>query len=244
MASDTTSSKLRVDNLHYELTESDLRELFTRIGPILTCQILYDKADRSRGTAFVTYHHRRDAVTAVHEFDGANAYGQPIKVALLPTGLGRGRGGDLLDVPASRPRSLFDRISEPAPRRRRSESPNARRVVTRRPAPDNIDRYVPDENRRSRDTSSTRPRGRDGGGRGGRRPGARRDDSGRPDRGRDEEGRPMRGGRPRKTAEQLDAEMSDYWGSNVDSITAVKEAPTEAKVESEVAGDGDIDMIE
>ena len=47
------------------------------------------------------------------------------------------------------------------------------------------------------------------------RAGARREDGGRGtgSRARDNEGRPVVGGRPRKTAEELDAEMEDYWGS-------------------------------
>lgn len=37
---------------------------------------------------------------------------------------------------------------------------------------------------------------------------------------RDEDGRPMVQGRPRKTAEELDAEMADYWGSAEGGRTA------------------------
>ncbi|KAF2151975.1 RNA-binding domain-containing protein [Myriangium duriaei CBS 260.36] len=205
-----SDGKLRVENIHYELLEPDLRELFSRIGPLSSVQLLYDRHDRPTGTAFVTYHSPADARDAVREFDGANAYGQPIRVALQAS------------APADRPaRSLFDRIESSEPRRRpaRSVSPAARK---------DIDRYVPPgggEGRRDRSPIRRRGTPREGGrrpgerapnarggGRGGARGGAR--GGGRGGGRTDSDGRPLVGGRPRKTAEELDAEMNDYWGSN------------------------------
>lgn len=63
----------------------------------------------------------------------------------------------------------------------------------------------------------------------------------------------MVNGRPRKTQEELDKEMEDYWGSRVEAPTAengvgngdfqngnaIVEQPAEV-----VMDDGDIDMIE
>ena len=190
-------------------------------------QILYDRSDRSRGTAFVTYSTSRDAQRALRDYNGANAYGQPISVSLLPSGPsggGRPAPGRGLDERITAPqRSLFDRIDDGGAgrggrgeRRRRSESPRSRRSDVRGPAPEYIDRYVPggsgrdDSRRRDRDRSrSPMRRGERGGRRGGRRD-DRDDRSARP-RG-DGEGRPRTGARPRKTADELDAEMADYWG--------------------------------
>ncbi|KMU86126.1 hypothetical protein CIHG_03914 [Coccidioides immitis H538.4] len=53
--------------------------LFTGIGPILSLSLVYDRAGRSEGVAFVTYKRLVDAQTAIREFDGANAKGQPIR---------------------------------------------------------------------------------------------------------------------------------------------------------------------
>lgn len=89
---DTRGTKLKVENLHYELTEDDLdvrpvlqysmkhvltmcQGLFTKIGPVLKLELLYDRAGRSEGVAFVTYDHRDDALEAIREFNGANAKG-------------------------------------------------------------------------------------------------------------------------------------------------------------------------
>lgn len=112
---------------------------------------------------------------------------------------------------------MFDRIDSGRAHLRRSESP--RRSDVRGATPEGIDRYVPSRNgnRPPRRSRSRSPPGRRDGTRGiGRpRPGTRREDGGRGlgTRPRNNEGRPVVGGRPRKTAEELDAEMEDYWGS-------------------------------
>jgi len=51
------------------------QELFARIGPVVRLQLLYDRAGRSDGTAYVTYEHRDDALDAIRQYDGANANG-------------------------------------------------------------------------------------------------------------------------------------------------------------------------
>ena len=184
--------------------------------------------DRSQGTAFVTYIDPRDARNAIADYDGQNANGLPIKITLLPTAPAPAYpsskpGVSLFDrIDARPPRSLFDRIDGPrrddsredAGRRRRDRSDSPPRK-SRAAVPENIDRYVPSS--KSRDSRSPVRRREVG-----RRPGARREENGRGGgangggggrRGRtDEEGRPLIGGRPRKTAEELDAEMEDYWG--------------------------------
>ncbi|KAL9037723.1 MAG: hypothetical protein Q9214_005570, partial [Letrouitia sp. 1 TL-2023] len=212
-AMSTMGAKLRVDNLHYDLSEDDLDSLFTRIGPVISLSLRFDRAGRSLGTAFVTYHSLADAQLAIREFDGANANGQPIRLTLLPSGPSldvRGRGS--ASVPrnpfdtAERPsRSLFDRIDDPvygresrsrtARSRSRSHSPGrVRRSDTSRPTPNGIDRYVPPPRGTSRARSRSLGRRGEAGGR--RRRGGGRDNI----------------GRPRKTQEELDQDMEDYWG--------------------------------
>ncbi|KAJ9666241.1 hypothetical protein H2201_003675 [Coniosporium apollinis] len=233
--SSQSGAKLRVDNIHYDLTESDLRELFARIGRVQSVELLYDRSDRSKGIAYVVYTDLRDARTAIREFDGANANGQPIRLTLIPQAPAkapepRRNPFDSVTLPG---RSLFDRIERDrsaSPGSERERETGGRRRGGRRddgvrhsdvsrPAPEHIDRYVPgqrDSRSGSRRRSPLPPRG--GGRDGGRRPGGRREQSGRMNR--DEDGRPMVQGRPRKTAEELDAEMADYWGSAEGGRTA------------------------
>ncbi|EMC93872.1 hypothetical protein BAUCODRAFT_212912 [Baudoinia panamericana UAMH 10762] len=220
---ETGGTKLRVDNIHYELTEEDIRGLFERKGPLVSVKLLYDRADRSQGTAFVTYEDPRDARDAVADYDGQNANGQPIRITTMPTAPAAPTAPSKANLSMferiERPtRSMFERMDSSAldssreggagrRRRERSDSP-----LRSRPIPEHIDRYVP-----GRDSRSPMPR-RGAPREPGRRPGARREDSGRGGRPArtDDDGRPLRGGRPRKTAEELDAEMEDYWGSKQD----------------------------
>lgn len=51
------------------------QDLFNRIGPVMKLSLVYDRAGRSEGVAYVTYESPQDAKRAVREFDGANAKG-------------------------------------------------------------------------------------------------------------------------------------------------------------------------
>ncbi|KAK4902431.1 hypothetical protein LTR28_001253, partial [Elasticomyces elasticus] len=260
-----SGAKLRVDNLHYDLTEDDLRELFTRIGQVLTVRLLYDRQDRSQGTAFVTYASIRDARDAIHEFDGANAHGQPIRLSLVPTAPAASSKPMWERLDHGPPRSLQERINIARAnsrerdnggggrrRRGRSDSPDVRLSDVSKPAPEHIDRYVPGG--RARDSRS--PMGQRGMPReGGRRPGARRDEGGRGGGrgGRDSDRRSGGQGRPKKTQEELDAEMEDYWvGANAGDATdnlngqAAQngEGHANGAQSAAAADDEDIDMIE
>ena len=239
--------KIRVDNLHYDLTEEDLKviipisvfvrfytllnasnqELFSRIGHVLSVSLLYDRQDRSKGIAFVQYTRESDARVAIREFDGANAHGQPIMLTQMPSKQPQQFPRNPFDHVEGPSRSLFERVDSSnvgnnnavARKNHRSATPDdnddyrTRRSDVTKPPPDHIDRYVPNR----RNTRSPMPRiGGGGGGRdGGRRPGARRDNSVRKDAG---DGRAGGGGggrdgrRPKKTSDDLDAEMADYWG--------------------------------
>lgn len=173
----------------------------------------------------------RDARDAVRDFDGANANGQPIRVSLASSAPS-GRPRNPFDT-AERPgRSLFDRVEK----RSRSESPQSRpRRGDRGGRDDNIDRYVPGGRSGSQRRSPLPPR-RGGGDsrRGSRRPGERQR---KPQT--DGEGHKLVQGRPRKTQEELDQEMEDYFGGG---SKAAESAPAPAATAVDNAGD--VDMIE
>jgi THO complex subunit 4 len=133
-------------------------------------------------------------------------------------------------------RSLADRITVPQGRSR-SFSParaNGEDDFGRRGG----DRYRPGGNgTRSRSPLPNRRR------EGGRRPGARREaaaDNGRG--GAERGGRQGRNGRPRKTQEELDDEMADYFNDNA----APTAAPTDINGAGQAAAQAseDTDMIE
>ncbi|KAI6779600.1 uncharacterized protein J7T54_008218 [Emericellopsis cladophorae] len=206
-------------------------ELFQRIGPVTRLQLRYDRAGRSEGTAYVTYELKEDASEAVKQFDGANANGQPIRLTMLG---GRGdRSRNPFDSAVMPGRPLSERIS--APGRARSHSPSGR-YSQEDAARKGIDRYIPGG--RSRTPPPARRRG---GANTGRRPGARRERGPQDD---------TRGGRsaPRgkRTQEELDADMADYFGGGEPAPEAngnAAEAPAAAPAPAAAATD-DIDMIE
>ncbi|KAL2044001.1 hypothetical protein N7G274_003522 [Stereocaulon virgatum] len=256
----SAGARLRVDNLHYDLTEDDLEDLFTRIAPVTSLSLRFDRAGRSSGTAFVTYPTISAANRAIREFDGANAAGQPIRLTLLPTApsvdLIRGRAGaaprNPFDTAVKPSRSLFERIDDPNGRavgRSRSRSPGApRRTDVTKPPPEGVDRYIPPANGSRRRSRTRSPRRRSpvsrnrspirGRGRG------RGDDRERGERG--QRGQRMVNGRPRKTQEELDKEMEDYWGSTRANGEANGESNGGQQAEVPAAAaveDDDIDMI-
>ncbi|KAI1170546.1 hypothetical protein F4777DRAFT_107857 [Nemania sp. FL0916] len=189
-AQDGRGTKIKVENLHYDLSESDLEGLFNKIGPVVKLELLYDRAGRSEGVAFVTYESRDDALDAIQEFNGANAKGQPIRMTIVHS-QPRRNPFDTAQMPG---RPLAERITRP-----RSLSPNGR----------GIDRYVPETGRRSHSPRPRRPRGR--------RAGTRRENAG--------EGAARntgRNGRPKKTQEELDAEMADYFDNNGGNATGAQ----------------------
>ena len=74
------TATLRVSNVHYELSESELRELFDRIGPISRFHLKTDRSGRSDGMCYVTYDDHRDARRAITEYDGQKALGLKLVV--------------------------------------------------------------------------------------------------------------------------------------------------------------------
>ncbi|KAL2813250.1 hypothetical protein BJX63DRAFT_227013 [Aspergillus granulosus] len=240
-------TRLRIENLHYDITENDLDELFRRIGPVSNVSLVYDRAGRSEGVAYITYNRYSDAKAAIAEFDGANAKGQPIRISIASSAPRRERNPfDNVERPKG---SLFDRVERPhgrdsrslspgsedaegVPRRRRGGrrgGPTYRRSDVSKPAPENIDRYVPGQRSPVRRTG------------GGRRQGENR------------EPRSRGNARPKKTQEELDQEMEDYWGTATTGAAGgdvaaeqAAHAPTAAAapVAAAPAGDDDIDMIE
>ena len=99
-----------------------------------------------------------------------------------------------------------------------------------KPAPEGVDRYVPPPAERSRIRSRSPRRRGDGGGRG---------------RGRERGGREAANRRPRKTQEDLDKEMEDYWGPTQQAEGQTATAGTQNGVGTTLApaaADEDIDM--
>lgn len=203
-------------------------------------RFLYDRQDRPKGIAFVKYSTLADAEDAVKEFDGANAYNQPIRVKLVPSSEPFRPSGrnpfDNVEIPT---KSLFDRIDKRSTPESEQESREPRRRDDR--SRRDIDRYEPRDRRERSPMRKSQGQGRENG----RRPGQRNETQERNGRGGrgpkpEENRRRMVGGRPQKTTEELDAEMAQYWNNKDD---ASNQTNTTTGTQPTNGNAGEVDMM-
>ena len=75
--------RLFVANIHFEVSEKELTELFSPYGPLKDCFIIRSRTTgRSRGFAFVEFHDEQSAGLAMKELDGVEFHGR--KLNILP----------------------------------------------------------------------------------------------------------------------------------------------------------------
>jgi THO complex subunit 4 len=74
--------KVRIDSLHYDVLDEDLKELFESVGDVVSAKVDYDRAGRSAGTALVVFGSKAKAEKAIEEFDGRTIDGQPMILTL------------------------------------------------------------------------------------------------------------------------------------------------------------------
>jgi cold-inducible RNA-binding protein len=74
-------SKLYVGNLAYSVSNSDLEELFSKIGQVQSVAVIMDKfTGQSKGFGFVEMTNAEDASRAVEQFNDSELKGRNIKV--------------------------------------------------------------------------------------------------------------------------------------------------------------------
>ncbi|EAU89316.2 hypothetical protein CC1G_03581 [Coprinopsis cinerea okayama7 len=104
------ATKLKVSNLHYEVTPKDLNAIFGQIGTLVREPVLwYDESGRSTGQAIVTFETAAEATRAMNQFNGILAKGQPMSITYYTPARPPPRRA------ASAPSvSLLNRIEKPA----------------------------------------------------------------------------------------------------------------------------------
>src|SRR5208337_1661787 len=74
-------SKLYVGNLAYSVSNSDLEELFSKIGQVQSVAVIMDKfTGQSKGFGFVEMTNAEDAAKAIEQFNDTELKGRSIKV--------------------------------------------------------------------------------------------------------------------------------------------------------------------
>jgi RNA recognition motif-containing protein len=75
------SAKLFVGNLSFETTSDEIRDLFSEVGPVESCQVITDRdTGRSKGFGFVEMNSKAEASAAKEKFDGQDLHGRALKV--------------------------------------------------------------------------------------------------------------------------------------------------------------------
>jgi cold-inducible RNA-binding protein len=75
------SVKLFVGNLTQETTSTEIRDLFSAVGVVESCQLIADRVTgRSKGFGFVEMDSREAADAAKAKFNGLDLHGHTLKV--------------------------------------------------------------------------------------------------------------------------------------------------------------------
>uniref|UniRef100_A0ACD5XU25 Uncharacterized protein n=1 Tax=Avena sativa TaxID=4498 RepID=A0ACD5XU25_AVESA len=79
------SGKLYISNLDYNVSNEDIKELFSEVGDVERYSINYDKSGRSKGTAEVVFARRSDALAALKRYNNVQLDGKPMKIEFIGT---------------------------------------------------------------------------------------------------------------------------------------------------------------
>mmetsp|Transcript_16825 Transcript_16825/g.23244 ORF Transcript_16825/g.23244 Transcript_16825/m.23244 type:complete len:279 (+) Transcript_16825:131-967(+) len=88
-----TGTKLMITNLHFNVSDEDVKELFEELGDVKRSKVLFDRSGRSEGKAEVVYTRKADALAAVKRYNGVRLDGQPMHIELAKSWADGGEGG-------------------------------------------------------------------------------------------------------------------------------------------------------
>ena len=75
------ATKLYVGNLSFDITEGELRQLFTPFGTVTSCNVIMDRmTERPRGFAFVEMSSSDEATKAINDLNGKEVGGRALVV--------------------------------------------------------------------------------------------------------------------------------------------------------------------
>lgn len=75
-------SKITISNLHHEVNNNDIYELFCSIGPIVRALVVYDRDGNHSGRGEVTYECMDHAIEAIKRYNGVPLDNRPLEISL------------------------------------------------------------------------------------------------------------------------------------------------------------------
>lgn len=89
------TTELYVGNLAYEVTDDDLRELFSGVGEVRSAKVILDRfTGRSKGFGFVEMANEEDVERAIEELNEHSLHNRNLRVDRARGGRGGGGGRD------------------------------------------------------------------------------------------------------------------------------------------------------
>lgn len=83
----STGTKVMLTNFAVSVTEKDLNDLFSAVGPIKSCELDYDKEGKSKGTGTVIFVNHSDAIKAIEEYQDRELDGKEMKLHIISSGI-------------------------------------------------------------------------------------------------------------------------------------------------------------
>jgi RNA recognition motif-containing protein len=71
-----TQVEIVIENLHYNVTEKDVQELFNTVADVVKSRLIFDISGRSTGVATVRYNSKEDAEKAIKKYNNVELDGK------------------------------------------------------------------------------------------------------------------------------------------------------------------------
>jgi THO complex subunit 4 len=77
------STKIHVSNLHFEVSELDMQELFGEFGPLKKVAMCYDKEGKSQGVCDIAFESRTNALRAIKKYENVPLDGRKMRIEVI-----------------------------------------------------------------------------------------------------------------------------------------------------------------